>query len=60
VGFARAQASQEGLGMLFMIAGYLKPGAESDLIDLRDQFNEHLSHPFRSLVASRSPARRRG
>jgi uncharacterized protein YciI len=52
VGFARAQGSQEGVGMLFMIAGYLKPGAESDLINFRDQFNEHLSHPFRTLVAA--------
>lgn len=52
MGFARAQASQEGLGMLFMIAGYLKPGAESDLINFRDEFNEHLSHPFRPLLAA--------
>jgi uncharacterized protein YciI len=29
--------------MLFMVAGYLQPGAEERLIDLRDEFNEHLA-----------------
>ena len=29
--------------MLFMIAGYLKPGAEKRLIDFRDEFSEQLS-----------------
>lgn len=31
--------------MLFMIAGYLKPGAEQQLIDFRNEFNEQLSQP---------------
>ena len=31
--------------MLFMIAGYLKPGAEQRLIDFRDEFSEQLSQP---------------
>jgi uncharacterized protein YciI len=52
MGFARAQASQEGLGMLVMIAGYLKPGAQSELINLHGDFNEHLSRPFQTLVAA--------
>ena len=38
--------------MLFMIAGYLKPGAEPRLIDFRNEFNEHLSQPFRPLAAA--------
>ena len=29
--------------MLFMIAGYLKPGAEKRLIDFRNEFSEQLS-----------------
>ncbi len=29
--------------MLFMVAGYLKPGAEERLIDFRNEFNEHLT-----------------
>ena len=31
--------------MLFMIAGYLKPGAEKRLIDFRGEFSEQLSQP---------------
>jgi uncharacterized protein YciI len=31
--------------MLFMVAGYLKPGAEKQLIDFRNEFNEQLSQP---------------
>ena len=38
--------------MLFMVAGYLKPGAEKQLIDFHDAFNEHLSQPFRNLTAA--------
>jgi uncharacterized protein YciI len=29
--------------MLFMVAGYLKDGAEEQLINVRNEFNEHLS-----------------
>jgi uncharacterized protein YciI len=29
--------------MLFMVAGYLKPGAEKRLIDFRNEFSEQLS-----------------
>lgn len=28
--------------MLFMVAGYLKPGTEEQLINFRNEFNEHL------------------
>jgi uncharacterized protein YciI len=35
--------------MLFMVAGYLKPGAEEQLIKFRNEFNEQLSQP--NLVA---------
>ncbi len=38
--------------MLFMVAGYLKPGAEEQLIKFRNEFNEHLAQPFRSLSAA--------
>lgn len=38
--------------MLFMVAGYLKPGADKQLIDFHDEFNEHLSQPFRDLTAA--------
>jgi uncharacterized protein YciI len=31
--------------MLFMVAGYLKPGAEKRLIDFRSEFSEQLSQP---------------
>jgi uncharacterized protein YciI len=31
--------------MLFMVAGYLKPGAEKQLIDFHNEFNEQLSQP---------------
>ena len=31
--------------MLFMVAGYLKPGAEKQLIDFRNEFNAQLSQP---------------
>jgi uncharacterized protein YciI len=29
--------------MLFMVAGYLKPEAEEQLINFRNEFNEHLA-----------------
>jgi len=31
--------------MLFMVAGYLKPGAEEQLINFHDEFSEHLAQP---------------
>jgi uncharacterized protein YciI len=31
--------------MLFMVAGYLKPGAEKQLINFRHEFSEHLEQP---------------
>jgi uncharacterized protein YciI len=31
--------------MLFMVAGYLKPGAEEQLINFRNEFSEHLAQP---------------
>jgi uncharacterized protein YciI len=38
--------------MLFAIAGYLKPGADARLIEFHDEFNQHLSQPYRNLVAA--------
>jgi uncharacterized protein YciI len=38
--------------MLFMVAGYLKPDSEVQLITFRNEFNEHLSQPFRTLSAA--------
>jgi uncharacterized protein YciI len=38
--------------MLFMVAGYLKPDAEPKLINFREEFNQHLSQPFRPLAAA--------
>lgn len=35
--------------MLFMVAGYLKPGAEEQLINFRHEFSEHLAQ--RPLIA---------
>jgi uncharacterized protein YciI len=29
--------------MFYLVAGYLKPGAEERLIDVQDDFNEHLA-----------------
>jgi uncharacterized protein YciI len=31
--------------MLFMVAGYLKPDAEGQLINFHNEFNEHLAQP---------------
>ena len=31
--------------MLFMVAGYLKQGAEEQLINFRNEFSEHLAQP---------------
>lgn len=31
--------------MLFMVGGYLKAGAEEQLINFRDEFSEHLAQP---------------
>ena len=31
--------------MLFMVAGYLKPGSEKQLINFRHEFSEHLAQP---------------
>jgi uncharacterized protein YciI len=41
----------EVMPMLFMVAGYLKPGAEAQLIQFHNEFNEHLAQPFRNLAA---------
>jgi len=38
--------------MLFMVAGYFKPGVEEQLIGLRNEVNEHLSQPYRPLAAA--------
>ena len=32
--------------MLFLFVGFLKPGTEQQVLDLRDEFNEHLAQPF--------------
>jgi uncharacterized protein YciI len=36
--------------MLFLVAGILKPGVEDRLIELRNEFNEHLSQPNRKIA----------
>jgi uncharacterized protein YciI len=38
--------------MLFMIVGYLKPGAEEQLINFHDEFNEHFGQHYRTLAAA--------
>jgi uncharacterized protein YciI len=38
--------------MLFMIQGILKAGSEEQLLALHNEFNEHLSQPFRTLAAA--------
>jgi uncharacterized protein YciI len=35
--------------MQFLIAGILKPGIEDRLLELHNEFNEHLSQPFRKI-----------
>ena len=35
--------------MLYLVAGLLKPGSEERVIALRNEFNEHLSQPFRTI-----------
>ena len=35
-----------------MIVGLLRPDAEADLIRVRNDINEHLSQPFRSIAAA--------
>lgn len=36
--------------MQYLIAGILKDGAEDRMIALRDEWNEHLSQPFRKVA----------
>ena len=36
--------------MLFLVAGILKAGVEQRLIELHDEFNEHLSQPNRKIA----------
>jgi uncharacterized protein YciI len=36
--------------MLFMFVGFLKPHTEQQVLELRDEFNEHLSQPFPRIV----------
>ena len=38
--------------MVFMIVGLLRRNAEADLIRVRNEINEHLSQPFRSITAA--------
>jgi uncharacterized protein YciI len=38
--------------MLFMVAGYLKEGAEAQLIKFHEEFNQQLSQPFMTLTAA--------
>ena len=35
--------------MLFLVAGILKPNVEERLLELHNEFNEHLSQPFRKI-----------
>jgi uncharacterized protein YciI len=36
--------------MLFQFVGFLKPHTERKVLELRDQFNEHLAQPFPRIV----------
>jgi uncharacterized protein YciI len=35
--------------MLYLVAGMLKSGSEERLLELHNEFNEHLSQPFRTI-----------
>lgn len=35
--------------MQYLLAGILKPGSDDQLIALRNEWNEHLSQPFRKI-----------
>jgi uncharacterized protein YciI len=35
--------------MHYLVAGILKPGTEEQLVALHDEFNQHLSQPFRTI-----------
>ena len=37
--------------MLFMIVGYLRSGAEDQLIEFRNEFSEHLAQPSPNIAA---------
>jgi uncharacterized protein YciI len=48
--------SDEVVRMLFMIAGYFKPDAEGQLVEFRNEFNEHLAQaPLIAVGALRAP-----
>jgi uncharacterized protein YciI len=36
--------------MQYLVAGILKPGAEGRLLALHNEFNEHLSQPYRKIA----------
>jgi uncharacterized protein YciI len=36
--------------MLFQFVGFLKPDSEQQVLELRDEFNEHLAQPFPRIV----------
>ena len=36
--------------MQFLIAGILKPGVEDQLLAFHNEFNEHLSQPYRTIA----------
>jgi uncharacterized protein YciI len=36
--------------MLFQFVGFLKPHTEPQVLELRDEFNEHLAQPFPRIV----------
>jgi uncharacterized protein YciI len=36
--------------MQYLIAGILKPGVEDQLLALHNEFNEHLSQPYRTIA----------
>lgn len=38
--------------MLFMMVGFLKPGAEEQLVKYHDEFNQLLSQPYHPLTAA--------
>jgi uncharacterized protein YciI len=36
--------------MQFLVAGILKPDVDERVVELRNEFNEHLSQPFRKIA----------
>jgi uncharacterized protein YciI len=44
------EPSAKDQGMLFLFVGFLKPHTEEQVLELREEFNEHLAQPFPRIV----------